>query len=586
MAWGAGLLLATLPWLHQKFLPLWLVLTASALAWRIFRGQARRHELLALLAPQAVSLYLTALYNFGITGSVRPDALFLAWGPAGVTSARLGQGLLGLWLDARYGLLPMVPVFALGFAGPFLGSAAGTRLLAALPAALVYYLTVAAADNWAGAVCNLGRYLMPILPLVVAYVAVVLDRSAARRGALAVALALFGLSGLLALALWQDPHAANDSALLLAKSRFADGEVYVPGLFIRTWAAGAPGLVVRIAAWLLLVAGLGAWLRRAARGRGGERPLHAIATTLGLVLVLAAILERWPSRREGPALAGVPLAVGRPHRLPRRPGAQEWRGVRAQPRRDHPPGARAPGARRGSAISRHAQPRPARGRNGHRRAPGPRAARAAAAGAGVERSPRGGGDRERGGRRARGAFPAGPPGCGATHGASLSRSDRERAFAFPRKGGTSAVRSALMEEVDAPLVEFRDLAVSYGRVPALQGVTGAFPAGPTGLLGPNGAGKTTLLKTLLGFVRPDRGGMTAFGLDPSLRPLDVRRRIGYMPEADCHLPGMTAVAYVAFAGELSGLPRVRGHQPRRTRSSTTWASAKRATATSPPTPPA
>ncbi|HEY5908605.1 MAG TPA: hypothetical protein VIZ31_11220, partial [Vicinamibacteria bacterium] len=147
-AWGAGLLLATLPWLHQKFLPLWLVLTASALAWRIFRGQGRRHELLALLAPQAVSLYLTALYNFGITGSVRPDALFLAWGPEGVTSARLGQGLLGLWLDARYGLLPMVPVFALGFAGPFLGSAAGTRLLAALPAALVYYLTVAAADNW------------------------------------------------------------------------------------------------------------------------------------------------------------------------------------------------------------------------------------------------------------------------------------------------------------------------------------------------------------------------------------------------------------------------------------------------------
>jgi ABC-2 type transport system ATP-binding protein len=82
-----------------------------------------------------------------------------------------------------------------------------------------------------------------------------------------------------------------------------------------------------------------------------------------------------------------------------------------------------------------------------------------------------------------------------------------------------------------------------------------FPAGPTGLLGPNGAGKTTLLKTLLGFLRPDRGSMVAFGLDPGERPLDVRRRIGYMPEADCHVPGMTAAAYVAFAGELSGLPR-------------------------------
>src|SRR2546426_1122820 len=108
---------------------------------------------------------------------------------------------------------------------------------------------------------------------------------------------------------------------------------------------------------------------------------------------------------------------------------------------------------------------------------------------------------------------------------------------------------------EAPLVEFKDLAVSYGAVPALSGVSGAFPPGPTGLLGPNGAGKTTLLKTLLGFLKPDRGMINAFGLDPTKRPLDVRRRIGYMPEVDCHLPGMTAAAFVAFAGELSGLPR-------------------------------
>ena len=109
--------------------------------------------------------------------------------------------------------------------------------------------------------------------------------------------------------------------------------------------------------------------------------------------------------------------------------------------------------------------------------------------------------------------------------------------------------------MDGALVEFRDLVVSYGPVPALSGVSGAFPAGPTGLLGPNGAGKTTLLKTLLGFLRPERGAMAAFGLDPGTSPLDVRRRIGYMPEGDCHLPGMSAAAYVAFAGELSGLPR-------------------------------
>src|SRR3989304_201500 len=112
-----------------------------------------------------------------------------------------------------------------------------------------------------------------------------------------------------------------------------------------------------------------------------------------------------------------------------------------------------------------------------------------------------------------------------------------------------------MGEVRTPLVEFDDLAVSYGPAQAPAGVKGAFLPGPTGLLGPNGAGKTTLLKTLLGFLTPDRGRMTAFGKDPTKEPLDVRRRLGYMPEQDCHIPGMTAAAFVAFAGELSGLPR-------------------------------
>jgi ABC-2 type transport system ATP-binding protein len=106
-----------------------------------------------------------------------------------------------------------------------------------------------------------------------------------------------------------------------------------------------------------------------------------------------------------------------------------------------------------------------------------------------------------------------------------------------------------------PLVSFQDLVVSYGLVQALSGVSGAFRPGPTGLLGPNGAGKTTFLKTLLGFLRPDRGRLNAFGLDPTKEPLEVRRRLGYMPEQDCHIGGMTAAEFVAFAGELSGLPR-------------------------------
>jgi len=105
------------------------------------------------------------------------------------------------------------------------------------------------------------------------------------------------------------------------------------------------------------------------------------------------------------------------------------------------------------------------------------------------------------------------------------------------------------------LVEFDALTVRYGSRTALNGASGHFSRGATGLLGPNGAGKTTLLKALLGFLSPSSGKLLAFGLSPQASPLEVRRRIGYMPEVDAHLPDLTAVQTVAFAGELSGLPQ-------------------------------
>lgn len=105
------------------------------------------------------------------------------------------------------------------------------------------------------------------------------------------------------------------------------------------------------------------------------------------------------------------------------------------------------------------------------------------------------------------------------------------------------------------LVEFDALTVRYGSRVALDAACGRFERGATGLLGPNGAGKTTLLKALLGFLTPTSGKIEAFGLSPSAAPLEVRRRIGYMPEVDAYLPDLTAVQTVAFAGELSGLPQ-------------------------------
>jgi hypothetical protein len=298
-AWGLGLLLATLPWLHQKFLPLWLVLVAMA-GLRAVHEMVHLRALAGLAIPQVLSLYLTALYNFAVTGSARPDALYLAWGPGGVTSERLGQGLFGLALDARYGLAPYAPLYVLALTGAFLFRGRPSRLGWAFPAAAVYYVTVASADNWSGAVCSLGRYVMPLAPLAVVLVAVVLDRTVSRRGALAFTLTLGAWTALVALALWRDPLASNDCAVLLGKSVFADGNVYIPNLFIRTWSEGAPGLFARIGAWIAVAAAAAVWLRRAAIGRAGLSPARALAGMTAVILSAALLLERWPSSRTAP----------------------------------------------------------------------------------------------------------------------------------------------------------------------------------------------------------------------------------------------------------------------------------------------
>ena len=159
----------------------------------------------------------------------------------------MGQGLFGLVLDARYGILPYAPVYLFAAGGALLRGRGPSRLRWALPAMAAYYVTVASADNWSGAVCNLGRYFMPVAPWLAAAVAAALAAAGRRRGVLAVALALVGWTALFAAALWADPHAANDCALLLNRSAFADGNLYVPNLFLRTWSEAAPGLFVRMA---------------------------------------------------------------------------------------------------------------------------------------------------------------------------------------------------------------------------------------------------------------------------------------------------------------------------------------------------
>jgi ABC-2 type transport system ATP-binding protein len=63
-----------------------------------------------------------------------------------------------------------------------------------------------------------------------------------------------------------------------------------------------------------------------------------------------------------------------------------------------------------------------------------------------------------------------------------------------------------------------------------------------------------MIKALLGLLAPDTGEMRVLGLDVKRSPLQIRGRIGYMPENDAHIPRMNAVTFVAYCAELCGLP--------------------------------
>ncbi|MGQ9524638.1 MAG: ABC transporter ATP-binding protein [Armatimonadota bacterium] len=99
-----------------------------------------------------------------------------------------------------------------------------------------------------------------------------------------------------------------------------------------------------------------------------------------------------------------------------------------------------------------------------------------------------------------------------------------------------------------------NLTLKYGARTVISDLSLEIPEGCVGLLGPNGAGKTTLIKALLGFLRPASGGGNLLGFDIAEQGLEIRQRVGLMPESDCHIPGMNAVFLVAYAGELAGMP--------------------------------
>lgn len=104
-------------------------------------------------------------------------------------------------------------------------------------------------------------------------------------------------------------------------------------------------------------------------------------------------------------------------------------------------------------------------------------------------------------------------------------------------------------------IEVTNLTKRYETVTALSDISFSVPSGEImGFLGPNGAGKTTTLRILTGLIAPTSGSVRIDGLDVTERSLEVRRRIGYMPENVALYPELRVREYLSFRARIKGVP--------------------------------
>ena len=103
------------------------------------------------------------------------------------------------------------------------------------------------------------------------------------------------------------------------------------------------------------------------------------------------------------------------------------------------------------------------------------------------------------------------------------------------------------------LLEAKSVTKNYGAIVALESVDFQISEGITGLLGPNGAGKSTAIKLFLGLLRPTSGSAEVMGERP-YESVQVRARLGYMPEHDCLPISVNASEFLTHMAQVSGLP--------------------------------
>ena len=108
------------------------------------------------------------------------------------------------------------------------------------------------------------------------------------------------------------------------------------------------------------------------------------------------------------------------------------------------------------------------------------------------------------------------------------------------------------------MIKVQGVTKRYGPVTAVRDMSFDVAAGEiVGFLGPNGAGKTTTMRILTGFLPPTEGTAVVAGYDVQEEPIEVKRRIGYLPENPPVYPEMEVDSYLEFVARLKGLPNIK-----------------------------
>src|SRR5216684_7819460 len=108
----------------------------------------------------------------------------------------------------------------------------------------------------------------------------------------------------------------------------------------------------------------------------------------------------------------------------------------------------------------------------------------------------------------------------------------------------------------APAIEIRDLRKLYGSKAAVDGLSLSVARGSFfGFLGPNGAGKSTTIRMLTGLIPPTSGSIALLGMPMPERGLEIKKRIGLVPDESLLFDRLTGSEFLEFVGRMYGLAR-------------------------------